>query len=569
MSAPKKAAGKKSPQKKGSVNPSSLRKQSTATATATAIPGLSDRKPLMEKETVWQQLKFWGGMVSLFMIITLGAYLIYAFFAFDWENQGIQFFPTVLATDPAHVSDAIGSYIELLAAILGIMITVVAIVLQLAAQRYGTRLIDLFLTHTVNRLYFILLVCSLLYALFVIFAIKDTYFPFYAVQTLLGLTLLEIALLAPYFLFVFKLITPTNLLMATQEKSKASATLATNKQNYVNLKKYQAEVALSLEQVTDTALNAITQGDRNLALMAIDQIREMVLDYLLLKKRLPKMWFVISQEHFIGMTSEFHKEICDSRLWVEAKAFIDMRLIFEKSMELMPDGLNAIAYNTRIIGQAAITLQDDELLGFAIRFFNSFIRDAINEAQIRTIFTVFYQYRLLTESMLDYKPEQTEDIFRYYLEYCGYCLDRGGGLEMAMGYEAFDLKDLVVYAYDRKVKNIEALLELFMTVEDRVDPAKYPAVYMFVRLSQLHMATFLYSKGDDKLTAIAAKDLENETVNQLTRWRGFLMSIADRRYQEITARGYNFFYMDDNQKKHLNSFFEEYILSQPDKFRQA
>jgi len=121
------------------------------------------RTLLKEKETLKQKIVFWGGIVLFFMGITFLFYMMYAFFAFNWENNSAGFFSTILTTDPEHVGDAIGSYIELLAAILGIMITVVAIVLQLAAQRYGTRLIDLFLSDTINRLYFILLVCSLIY----------------------------------------------------------------------------------------------------------------------------------------------------------------------------------------------------------------------------------------------------------------------------------------------------------------------------------------------------------------------------------------------------------------------
>ncbi len=151
------------------------------------------RKPLVEKETIWSQFLFWGGAVFLFLGLTILVFLLYAFFAFDWQGSKIGFFSTVLATDPENVSNAIGSFIELLAAILGIMITVVAIVLQLAAQRYGTRLTDLFLADKVNRIYFSLLVCSLIYAILVIFATKNAFFPYFAIEVLLVLTLLEIA----------------------------------------------------------------------------------------------------------------------------------------------------------------------------------------------------------------------------------------------------------------------------------------------------------------------------------------------------------------------------------------
>lgn len=527
------------------------------------------RKMLVEKEPIYKIVLFWGGMVLFFLGITLFMYLIYAFFAFDWTDSGLRFFPTVLSTNPEHVSDAIGNFIELLAAILGLMITVVAIVLQLAAQRYGTRLIDLFLADKVNRLYFILMVCSLLYSIIVIYAIKNEFYPALAIQLLLFLTLVEIALLGPYFLFVFKFLTPTNLLSAIQENNRSSITKATERKNYPYLKKYQNEVATSLEQVTDTALSATSQMDRNLGLMAINQIREMLLDYIQHKKKLPKLWYLVSQDKFIGISSEFYEEFCEKKVWVEAKAFMDMELIYRSCVNnmSMSDAISAIALNTKVIGEAAIQTKDDDLLEMAVKFFNTFIRDSINAKNVRAIFNLFYQYRLLTESIFDYDPKRSEKILGHFLYYGEFCLQQGLGFVLMTA--AFDLGAMVATAYNKKLKNIKELLRIFMALEDKVDRNKDMFLYTGVRNAQLILVSYLLSKGDKALIPMVVEDLKNETVDQLVKWRDGLLAIEDRKFWEFTDRGYRFEYIDDNQKKFLKLFYEKYILSQPELFRQS
>lgn len=526
----------------------------------------SSRKALVEPETAMQNILYWGGIVVFFLGLTLGVYLLYAFFAFDWQDSGLSFFPTVLSTNPESVNDAIGSFIELLAAILGLMITVVAIVLQLAAQRYGTRLIDLFLADKVNRFYFSLMVCSLMYSILVIYAIKNEFHPTLAIQILLILTLLEIALLGPYFLFVFKFLTPTNLLTSIQTNNRNSISKATERKNYPYLKKYQNETATSLEQVTDTALSASSQMDRNLGLMAINQIREMLLDYLQHKHKLPKLWFLVSQDKFIGISSEFYEEFCEKRLWVEAKAFMDMELIYRSCIGTMSDAISAIAYNTRIIGEAAIKTKDDELLEMAVKFYNTFIRVSLNAKNVRAIFNLFYQYRMLTESIFEYDTKVSAKILGHFLYYGEECLKQGLGFVLMTA--AFDLGGMVATAYDKKIKNIKELLLIFMALEDKVDRVRDAFWYTGVRQAQLILVTYLLSKGDKELIPVVVEDLKNETLDQLVKWRDSLLAIEDRKFWEFTDRGYRFEYIDDNQKKFLKLFYEKYILSQPEVFKK-
>ena len=526
--------------------------------------GILKRKPLVEKESVVKTFTQWSIPAAFFLGTTIALVVLTALFDFNWTETPLGFIPTITTATVESAGDAIGSFIELLAANLGIMITVVAIVLQLAAQRYGTRLIDLFLDDRINRGYFIFMVVNLLFAIVITFILKDSFFPFWAIELLLFSTLLEIALMAPYFLYVFKFLTPTNLLTAIQDTNKESIRKATHRKNYPFLSHLQKECSNSLEQVTDTALSANSQMDRNLGLMAISQIKEMILDYLELKKDLPKIWFTVPKEYFIGISSEFHEEICDQKLWVEAKAFMDMELIFKTCVKTMPDAISAIALNTRIIGEMAIKNRDKLLLDMVVKFYNTFIRISLNDLNIRAVFNLYYQYMMLAESIFDYNPKLSQKIAFYFKYYGEIGLQKGIGFVLYNA--AFDLGSLVAKAYDKKLPNIKEILLTFMELEDNIDKQKDYFALTGVRKSQLILATYLLSKGDTELLPIIAEDLKNESFDFLIKLRDMLLAVKDRKYWEITDRGYNFEYIDDTQKEYLKLFYDKYILSHKEDF---
>ena len=521
----------------------------------------------MEEDPTGTKIIRWITPVSIFLGITFFLFFIHAFIDFDWEKSKSGFFYTILTTNPDHVTTALGAFTELLAANLGIMITVVAIVLQLAAQRYGTRLIDLFLTDKINRFYFVFMVSNLLYSIIINFAIKSEFFPFYAIESLLLFTLIEIALLAPYFLYVFKFLTPVNLLSAIQKTSQESVQKAVARNNYPYMQQYQKEVKNAIDQVTDTALSTTSQMDRNLGLMAIGQIREMVLDYLELKKKLPNIWFLAQQDFFVGLSNEFYHEICDQKLWVEAKAFLDMELIFKSCIRDMPDAISAIALNTRIIGELAIKKNDTFLLDMVVKFYNTFIRISLNDLNQRAIFNIYHQYRLLAESIFDFDQLLSRQIVFYFKDYGEIGLQQKG-LPFVMYNAAFDLGTMVAKAYDKKLANIKEILLIFMALEDKVDRAKDLFALMGIRKSQLILATYLLSKGDRSLLPIIVEDLKNETFDFLIQLRDSLLAVEDKKYWEITDRGYNFEYIDERQKEFLQLFYAQYILSQPEAFKK-
>ena len=144
------------------------------------------------------KLLFKSWLLPMILLI-LGSYLAYLMLSIF--STGFTFKATFF-TDSNNIYNSISNFIELNVAILGIVLTVVAIVVQLAAQKYTPKLADLFLENKINRLFFFFMVFNLLFTIFITYSIKNQFIPIYAAFFAVLLTSIQIGLLLPYFSYV-------------------------------------------------------------------------------------------------------------------------------------------------------------------------------------------------------------------------------------------------------------------------------------------------------------------------------------------------------------------------------
>lgn len=507
----------------------------------------------------------WFLPICALVAIPLAIFLGQSLLDFSYDSN-LPFLKTTLTTDKFAVANSTGNFVELLAAILGVVITVVAIVVQLAAQKYSTKLIDFFITDNINLSVFFYMIFTVMYGVLVTFSIKNDFFPFYGIVSLLFFTLLELAILIPYFSYVFKFLTPENIVSSIRKKTFISVKYAIGLSSKKEIIVCQKEVANSLEQITDTALSAISQMDRNIGLMAINEIREIILDYQSMKKQLRKTWFTTRRDQFIGISDDFFNEITEKKNWVEAKAFINMELIFKMSIQSMPDFVSAIANNTRILGEAAIRAKDDRVVNLVIEYFNTFLRVSLNDKNVKAIYNLFYQYRIFTELVFTYDKKMGEKII-FYFKYYGQT-----AMQMEIWFilvvAAFDLSKLLATAYDNKMGNIQEMLKIFLQIDDGLDPQKDGPALKGARKAQLVLAAYLMSKGDQELLPKIYKDLKYENFDWLVGLRDELLAVNDKKFWEVTDRGINFEYIDQDQKESLCKFYNQFILPNKSEFDQ-
>ncbi len=503
-------------------------------------------------------VRYWLIPVGFTAGLAVSAYIGLRLFDFAAGAGDRSFFDVVFLTDPESVGDALGGVSEVLIAILGLVVTVVAIVVQLAAQRYTPKLIDLFIADKVNIAYFILMVVASMYSLLLVYSTTTDFLPFWGSLFLLILTTLILSLLIPYFNYVFLFLTPSNIIAIIRNNAKKAMLKALKAgARPEEIRRQQREVANAMEQISDIALSAVSQMDRNVAVLSIHTLKEVLVDYLLIKRRMPRRWFYAKKEYFPALSSEFIKEIFATRVWVEAKGFMDMELIFKTAIKDMPDAVSAVANNTKILGLYAIRLKDFQVLANVIQFFNTFLRVAVNNRNPKAIYSLFYQYRMLAEEVLDVDQKLAERI-TFYFKYYGQ-IAQNYNIPLILITACFDLGYIVEKAYLRKVPNLDNLINTFLEVDDTPATQSNEFELRSVRKAQLMFASFLLSKGDREIVVKIFEDMQDEPAERMEAIRNEMLAVTDRKFWEVTDRGVDFFYMDSEQKKYLNLFYEQYF----------
>ncbi len=496
--------------------------------------------------------------------LAVASFIMLRFLDFQQGDGAIPFSQVVFLTDPEDVGNALGGVAEVLIAILGLVITVVAIVVQLAAQRYTPKLVELFIADKINIAYFVLMVVASMYSMLLIYSTTTGFLPFWGSIALLTMTTMILSLLIPFFNYVFFFLTPGNIIRIIRGNAKtAMEKVMKSKAKKEEVRGLQNDVANAMEQISDISLSAVSQMDRNVALMTVRSLRDVMVDHLLLKRKLPRRWFVPVKEHFPAISSDFIQELFAGRNWVEMKGFLDMELIFKMAIRDMPDAVSAIANSTKIIGLYAIKLKDKQVLNDVIQFFNTFLRHAVNARNPKAIYNLFYQYRLLGEEVLVVDQQLAERI-AFYFKYYGQ-IAQSYNIPLILITASFDLAHLLQRAYEMRVPNIKVLIKTFLEIDDNPATQANEFDLRSVRKAQLLFGSFLLSKGDSELVHSIVEDLKVEPKERMDAIRSEMMAVKDRKFWEVTDRGVDFFYMDDDQKKYLAEFFTRFIEPQAGK----
>lgn len=501
---------------------------------------------------------YWLIPVGFTAGMAISLFIALRFFDFVVNGESRELWEVLFLTDPEAVGDALGGVSEVLIAILGLVVTVVAIVVQLAAQRYTPKLIDLFIADKLNIAYFVLMVVASMYSLLLVYSITPDFLPFWGSLFLLFLTTLILSLLIPYFNYVFLFLTPGNIIAIIRSNARRGMMKVLKPgQRPEEIRKQQREVANAMEQISDIALSAVSQMDRNVAVLSIRTLKEVMVDYLLIKRRMPRRWFIAKKDYFPALSSDFIKEIFATRVWVEAKGFMDMELIFKTAIKEMPDAVSAVANNTKIVGLYAIRLKDFQVLANVVQFFNTFLRLAVNNRNPKAIYSLFYQYRMLAENVLDVDQALAERI-AFYFKYYGQ-IAQNYNIPLILITACFDLGYLLEKAYIKQVPNLDKLIKIFLEIDDTPTTQSNEFELRSVRKAQLMFASFLLSKGDEVIVTKIFEDMRDEPQDRMEAIRGEMLAVTDRKFWEVTDRGVDFFFMEDEQKKYLNIFYEQYI----------
>ncbi len=507
-----------------------------------------------------------GSRALLFALLSFAALLLLALALFgatlaiegsslSWHN-GLESWLVALDSDAA--LDTLSNAAEVVAAVLAIAITVVAIVVELAANRYTHRITQLFVREPINAVVMSFFVLTTIQCLWISAAVDpgdaEAAVPFGGVAVSMAMVTLCLLILLPYFAYVFAFLNPVN--VVNRIRAHAFRTIRRGARRHRGGQR--AQVLAAIEELEDIALNAMEHKDRGISMASVDALAQLVRDYQSLRPRLPDDWFRIDgslarDPDFVSMAPVVLREILGQKIWFEMKVLRQYASLFTDAVNRVRDVSHLIAVNTRRIAADA-HCDHPELFDLSVRFFNSYLRAGINARDPRTAYYVLHQYRQLAEVALEAGDAERGVRIAEHLRFYGQ-LAHAQSLPFLLEAVAYELALLTELLVTRGDPEADTLLDVLLRVDREGESPVQQTSLHGVRRAQIQFATFLLVRGDLVRAKRVYEDMAHEAPARLAAIRDELLAEDRAQYWEITDRGVNFAYLPPERRAKVPEFF--------------
>ena len=160
----------------------------------------------------------------------------------------------------------------------------------------------------------------------------------------------------------------------------------------------EGELFATIDVITNIALTGMSRGDRQLVLLALESL------HTFLGAIIPRGWnpegaWRSTRPHFVpGLAREGQEYLTRERVWPEAYVLAQMLKIMESASKRQNDILAEMASCLVDTAHLASGLGRDKVAELHLMTFNTLMREAIEERDLRRFQNLSYYYRLLIEA---------------------------------------------------------------------------------------------------------------------------------------------------------------------------
>ncbi len=430
--------------------------------------------------------------------------------------------------------------------ILAALLATIGLAIPLTANMHTPKLIEMFLRDRVNQIVLVLMAAGAANVLFVLYIVGPGFAPLWAIRGAVVGALLGWAILIPYFFYVVRFLDPSNILVRLDAFARRALVAA--RHGRLDPDAAQDEVHARVHQIGTAILKSLDRADRGVALEGIWSFKRFLDFYGSLKAGMPPRVFEVDRKDFVGLSAEAIELVNEQRTWLEVKVFQQLFLAYRHALGKATDVVSSVSDCTRVIAVRAEERGDEEVVELAIRYFNSYLREAIKSRQVHAVYDVFYQYRLLAKELRE-RAELLRDIvfyFRFYAEGA-----RKSGLVFVWQLAAFDTAYIVRRAYEVNCPVREELLERVL----EIDHAPEGQIDLLILEAKLILGGFFLEHGHEDAAARVTACLAEVPIGQLRRAEANLIE-ADRVFFEVTDRQINLEWIAPERRAHVSRLVE-------------
>lgn len=384
-----------------------------------------------------------GAVLSGLALVAVAIMLVVLFGFIDaTRHHAIASFFT---PDPAAAAGTLGLVGGAEGVTLSIVIVGVMFGIQTTSSRYSPRVIGLFTRNPINALVLGFALASILYTFLIRAEVKVEYVPMFSVGAAEVLALLNFAILFPYVLYIFEVMRAETLVEGIMSKARRTLRAAVRSKES---RRYRASLMTSIAQVTDIAFGSTQLGDTRVCVLSIEVLGQFLArDYIPLKKRFGSDWSKVGHADLPGASDQIVAEVNRAGTWFTYTIMSSFANLVDLTPVHRKEAVYAIAVATRNVALAAIDVGDSEVAELCVRFFNTYLRSAINRSAPTFASGIMNEYRRFAIGALEWRPDLAVESAAHLLRYGKHFDD--AGMPAVYGAAAEDVADLAIEARAR------------------------------------------------------------------------------------------------------------------------
>lgn len=319
-----------------------------------------------------------------------------------------------------------------------VVLTCIALVVPLTANLYTPRLVRLYVTHPLIVTGLSVLILSHLLVL------ASSYFAGHPtaskvlVYLVSAVYLLVLAATLPFLYGISQFLRPAYFVpMLTRRGIQAAGRLQAGKRSGENVRL----LFETIDVVTNIALTGMNRGDRQLVLLALQSLHRLLATLLAAGPAPAGGWRTGPARFVPGLALEGQAFLRREGIWPEAYILAQMLKVMENATRSQHEILAEVA--GLLVDSAALAhgVGQDGIVELHVMSFNTLMRQAVEDQDLRRFQNLSYHYRLLIASFRA-APERLFDAAQQLLHYGR--LAHKQGLHFGMETVLYDLGELVL-----------------------------------------------------------------------------------------------------------------------------
>lgn len=339
--------------------------------------------------------------------------------------------------------------------IMAVVMTSIALIIPLTANLYTPKLVKLYVTHPLIVTGLSIFFSSHILIMSLHFFPPNHRITQYGVYAVSAIYIGVLAGALPYLYGISQFLRPSYFMPMLTRKG------ITNLRDLGRARKVDQSARNlfeTIDVVANIALTGMNRGDRQIVLLSLDSMHALLSDIITSSTCESQAWRA-SRGYFVpGLALEGQEFLKRELLWPEAYVLAQMLKIMEGATKRQHEILAELASHLVDTAQLAQVLQRRRVVELHIMTFNTLLRDAVEEKDLRRFQNLSYHYRLLIEAFHE-SPETMHEAAQHLLHY-GHSAVRQGmnfGLETVV----YDMGELTLCLGRRNEEHAVDLVQTY------------------------------------------------------------------------------------------------------------